>query len=58
MQGIVMDIKNGKAVVFQKNGNMTEVRDNGYQIGQTVNVTAYSYKNFIVMAACFFFGAI
>lgn len=53
MQGVVMDIKNGKAVVFQKNGDMTEVKDKGYQIGQTINITIYPYKNFIVMAACF-----
>lgn len=53
MQGTVMDIKNGKAVVFRKNGDMTLVKDKGYQIGQTVNITAYSYKKFIVTAACF-----
>lgn len=53
MQGVVMDIKCGKAVVFQKNGNMIEVKDKGYQIGQTINITIYPYKSFIVTAACF-----
>lgn len=53
MQGVVMDIKGGKAVVFQKNGDVTEVKNKGYQIGQTINITIYPYKNFIVTAACF-----
>ena len=48
-----MDIKNGKAVVFQKNGNITEIRDKEYQVGQTIHIAAYPYKNFVVMAACF-----
>lgn len=53
MKGTVMDIQNGRAVVFQKNGDMTEVKDKGYQIGQTINITIYPYKKFMVMAACF-----
>lgn len=53
MQGVVMDIKDGRAVVFQKNGDMTVVKDKGYQIGQTINIAAYSYKNLVLMAACF-----
>ncbi|WP_249311865.1 anti-sigma-I factor RsgI family protein [Congzhengia minquanensis] len=53
MRGIVMDIKGGKAIIFQKNGNMVETKDKGYKIGQTINVTAYSHKKFMAVAACF-----
>lgn len=51
MQGVVMDIKDGRAVVFQKNGGITEIKDRGYRVGQ--KITAYPYKNFMAMAACF-----
>ncbi len=45
MQGIVMDIKDGRAVVFQKNGDITEIKDKGYHMGQQINISAYTYKN-------------
>lgn len=53
MQGVVMDIKDGRAVIFQKNGDITEIKDKGYQVGQQINISAYTYKNFMAMAACF-----
>lgn len=53
MRGIVMDIKDGKAIVFQKNGNMVEMKNKGYKIGQTINVATYSHKKFMAVAACF-----
>lgn len=53
MQGVVMDIKDGRAVVFQKNGDITEIKDKGYQVGQQIGISAYSYKNLMAMAACF-----
>lgn len=53
MQGVVMDIKDGRAVVFQKNGDITEVKDRGYHIGQQISIAAYPYKNLMAMAACF-----
>lgn len=53
MKGIVMDIKDGRAVVFQKNGEITEIKDRGYRVGQQISISAYPYKNFMAMAACF-----
>ncbi len=59
MQGIVMDIRDGRAVVFQKNGDITEIKDKGYHIGQQISISAYPYKILMAMAACFLlvFGA-
>ena len=53
MQGVVMDIKDGRAVVFQKNGDITEVKDKGYHIGQQISISAHPNKNLMAMAACF-----
>lgn len=52
MRGIVMDIKKGKAVILQKDGAMTTVKDKGYKIGQTITMTGTPYKKLIIMAAC------
>lgn len=53
MHGIVMDIKNGKAVVFKKNGDIIKINDKNYTIGQTVNIAAYPYRKIALTAACF-----
>lgn len=53
MRGIVMDIKDGRAIIFQKNGNMVEIKDKGYKIEQTINIATYSYKKIMAVAACF-----
>lgn len=54
MRGVVLDVKNGRAVVFRKDGDVTEIKDNGYRIGQTINIPIYSYyRKITVLAACF-----
>ena len=53
VRGVVMDIKDGRAVVFKKNGDIAEVRDCGYRIGQTINIGNYPSRKLIAMAACF-----
>ena len=53
MQGVVMETKNGKAVVFQKNGTVTEIDDRNYKIGQKINIGTNPYKKVFALAACF-----
>lgn len=53
MQGVVMETKNGKAVVFQKNGAVIEIDDRNYKIGQKINIGTNLYKKVFALAACF-----
>ena len=58
MRGIIMDIKDGKAIVLRNNGDVAEIKDKGYKIGQTIITYHNSYKKILISAACFVFAAV
>lgn len=52
MQGMVMDIKGNRAIVFQKDGKIIEVKNHNYKVGQSITLHSYSYKKYLQMVAC------
>ena len=52
MNGIVMEINNDKAIIFQKNGAITEIRNRDYKVGQKIKIISYSHKRVMAAAAC------
>ncbi len=55
MQGIVMDIKEDRVVILKSDGSMAEITNRNYTIGQELNISSYSYKKYIMVAACLIF---
>lgn len=53
MKGIVMDIRGKKAVVYCNNGQMIEMSNRNYQVGQSVSVNSRPYVKYIAAVACF-----
>lgn len=50
-KGIIMDIKNGKAIILTNDGIYEEVKDNGYQIGQKIEYKDKPGFNYLKMVA-------
>ena len=59
MRGIIIDINKDRAVFLKKNGEITEIENKNYIIGQEVNLNnAVPFKGFMLVAACFLFCCI
>lgn len=39
MRGVIMETKNGRAVLLTKDGNFVDIKNKGYQVGDKVNIT-------------------
>ena len=52
MKGIVVDIKNNKAVILNKNADFIYIANKNYKIGQQIKYKQNKYKRISYIAAC------
>lgn len=52
MQGVVMEIKDGRCIVLKKNGTFAEIPNRNYTVGQTVSLSGSAIRRCLSAAAC------
>lgn len=59
MSGIIIAVNEDRAVLLKKNGEISEIENNNYVVGQRIDLKqAVPFKRFMLAAACFLFCCI